>query len=198
MKKACVFCASSQQIPQLYFDHARLLAKELVNAGYEVVYGGGALGLMGALADEVIRLDGRITGIIPRFMVEVEWEHKGVSNLIHVDTMAERKHLLVKEADVVVVLPGSTGTFEELFEVLSNKKLGIYTHPVILVNTLGFFDPFVTLLNNMVAQSFLRELHLSLVTVVNHPHEVVQAIHTAARWGENARALAAIREEKQQ
>jgi len=194
MKRVCVFCASSQQVPQVFFDETIALAQHLVENGYAIQYGGGALGLMGALADEVIRLNGKITGIIPHFMVEVEWEHKGVREMVHVNTMAERKQLLAKDVDAVVALPGGTGTFEELFEVLSNKKLGIFTKPIILVNTNGFFNPFIELMNNMADHRFLRPEHLAMFSAVDSPFEVVQAIEESPSWGHaTAKAMAALR-----
>ena len=194
MKRACVFCASSQQVPKIFFDDAILLAQQLVENKFVVQYGGGAMGLMGALADEVIRQKGHITGIIPHFMVEVEWEHKGVRDMIHVNTMAERKQLLVKNVDAVIALPGGTGTFEELFEVLSNKKLGIFTKPVVLVNTNGFFNPFVDLMTSMAENRFLRDEHLIMFSVVDSPLQVAKAIEESADWGRTAaRSMAALR-----
>lgn len=194
MKRVCVFCASSQQVPQYFFDDTISLAQHLVENGYGIQYGGGAMGLMGALADEVIRLNGRITGIIPHFMVEVEWEHKGVQEMVYVNTMAERKTLLAGNVDAVVALPGGTGTFEELFEVLSNKKLGIFTKPIILVNTNGFFNPFIELMNNMADHRFLRPEHLKMFTTVDSPRQVVQAIEESPSWGHaTAKAMAALR-----
>ncbi len=194
MKRVCVFCASSQQVPQLFFDDTISLAQHLVENGYTIQYGGGAMGLMGALADEVIRLNGKITGIIPHFMVEVEWEHKGVQEMVYVNTMAERKTLLAGNVDAVVALPGGTGTFEELFEVLSNKKLGIFTKPIILVNTNGFFNPFIELMNSMADHRFLRPEHLKMFTTVDSPSQVVQAIEESPSWGHaTAKAMAALR-----
>lgn len=194
MKRACVFCASSQQVPAIFFEHTRELARHLVENGYEVQYGGGSLGLMGALADEVIRLKGKISGIIPHFMAEVEWEHKGVTDMIYVSTMAERKQLLADNVDAVIALPGATGTMEELFEVLSNKKLGLFTKPVIIVNTNGFYDPLVALMENMAENSFFRKEHLNLYSVVNSPAEVVKTIEESPQWLEQkAKELAALR-----
>lgn len=194
MKRVCVFCASSQQVPHFFFDDTTALARHLVEHGYAIQYGGGAMGLMGALADEVIRLNGKITGIIPHFMVEVEWEHKGVREMVHVETMAERKHLLVQNVDAVIALPGGTGTFEELFEVLSNKKLGIYSKPVILVNTNGFFNPFIELMKTMADHHFLRPEHLMMFTTVNSPAHVVNAIYSSPAWDHaDAKAMAALR-----
>ena len=151
-----------------------------------------AVGLMGAISDSMLAHGGVVTGVIPRFMVEVEWEHKGVKDMIHVDTMAERKDLLVKNVDAVITLPGSTGTMEELFEVLSNKKLGLFTKPVILLNTNGFFNPLVEMLNKMINENFMRNEHGQLWTIVDHPEEVMDAIVKNAMWNENPLKIAAV------
>lgn len=188
MKTVCVFCASSQQIPQHFFDDTKVLARHLVENGYAIRYGGGGMGLMGTLADEVIRLKGKISGVIPRFMAEIEWEHKAVDEMVYTTTMAERKQLLVEGVDAVVTLPGGTGTMEELFEVLSNKKLGLFTAPVIIVNSNGFYDPLINLLESMASNNFLRDEHLKMYTVVNSPAEVCNAIRFSASW-EKAHAV---------
>lgn len=193
-KRVCVFCASSQQVPAIYFDHTKELARHLAENSYEIQYGGGALGLMGALADEALRLGANVTGIIPHFMEEIEWGHKGLDKMIFVDTMAQRKQLMVEDVDAVIALPGGTGTFEELFEVLSNKKLGIITTPVILLNTAGFFNPLITLFHSMVENHFLRIEHLGMFTVVESPLQVCKAIETVAQWKKaDAMEMAAIR-----
>ncbi len=182
MKTVSVFCGSSQKVPRAFFDDATMLARHLVENGYAIRYGGGSMGLMGALADETIRMGGKINGVIPHFMAEVEWEHKGVADMTYVDTMAERKQLLVREVAAVVALPGGTGTMEELFEVLSNKKLGLFAEPVILINTNGFYNPLIQMMQAMADNNFFRQEHLSMLTVVQSPAEVVSAINGASSW----------------
>ena len=146
MNEVCVYCASSTRIDDKYIKVAEELAEELVNAGYGVVYGGGEVGLMGALANKVLALKGEIKGVIPNFMIEVEWAHKGVERMITVDTMSERKSKLIDGVFAVIALPGSTGTLDELIDVLSLKKLGLFTKPVIIVNSFGFYDSLFILL----------------------------------------------------
>ena len=109
MKTVCVFCASSPQVDPSYLAQASLLGELLAKINCKIQYGGGGVGLMGALADAALIHGGRVTGIIPHFMVALEWQHKGVKDMVHVETMAERKHLLVKDVDAVIVLPGGTG-----------------------------------------------------------------------------------------
>lgn len=190
MKRACIFCASSTQTDKVYRDAAAQLGEVLVNSAWAINYGGGAVGLMGAIADSMLALGGDVKGIIPRFMVEVEWEHRGVSDMVHVDTMAQRKMLLVKDVDAVIALPGSVGTMEELFEVLSNKKLGLFDKPVILLNTNGFFDPLIQMLHKMIDERFMRPQHGELWVAVDHPKDVIEAIEANKIWNNNALNIA--------
>ncbi len=193
MKKITVFCASSPKIRNEYKEEARSLAEKLVSDDYEIVYGGGATGLMGAVADRAIELNGKVTGVIPHFMVEVEWEHKGVSKMIHVADMAERKKLLIKDTSAVIVLPGGTGTIEELFEVLSLKKLGQFHQPIILVNTCGFFDPLIQLMGIMVKENFMRPEHDEMYHVVDKASDVIEALKWIPEWSKDAIKFAAVK-----
>ncbi len=192
MNNITVFCASSPKVSSHYFDAAREVASQLIEAGYGIIYGGGGVGLMGALADEALRLGGAVTGIIPRFMVEVEWAHKGVPNMIYVETMHERKALMVKKSHGVLALPGGTGTLEELFEVLSLKKLGQYPYPIILLNTGGFYNPLLDMMQKMIDEKFMRDCHHEMWSVVDHPSQIVSAIQQARLWGADAIQFAAV------
>ena len=192
MKSIAVFCASSPQVPEIYFEAARDVSIELIEAGYGIIYGGGAIGLMGALADEALKLKGQITGIIPRFMVDVEWQHKDVEDMIHVETMHKRKELMVQRSSGILALPGGTGTLEELFEVMSLKKLGQYPHPIVVLNTGGFYDGLMELTRKMVDEKFMRPVHNEMWTVVERPEEVVPAIRKGKPWDSDAIRLAAL------
>ena len=192
MNEVCVYCASSTSIDDKYIKVAEELAEELVNAGYGVVYGGGEVGLMGALANRVLNLKGDIKGVIPHFMVEVEWAHKGVEKMITVDTMSERKSKLIEGVSAVIALPGSTGTLDELIDVLSLKKLGLFTKPVIIVNSFGFYDSLFTLFNKMIDEKFMRPEHAQLWTEVSDTRDVINAIRTAPKWDKSAIDIAAV------
>ncbi|MCU4162449.1 TIGR00730 family Rossman fold protein [Carboxylicivirga caseinilyticus] len=192
MGDICVFCASSAKVDQTYLDEAVLLGEILVENGFGLKYGGGAVGSMGAVANKVLELNGRVTGVIPHFMVQVEWEHKGVKNMIHVNTMAERKELLIKDVEAIVVLPGGTGTMEELFEVLSLKKLGQFTQPIILVNTNNYFDALVDFLHKMIDEKFMRPEHGELWHVVNSVKEIPDALKSIPDWDKDAIRFAAV------
>ena len=174
MKRVCVFCSSSPKIPQVYFDAAKELANSLVKANYGLVYGGGSVGLMGCLADEFIKLNGEVIGVIPDFMVEVEWQHQGVKDMRKTKTMSERKKMMVDLSDAVIALPGSTGTLDELFEVMSDKKLGLLHKPLILLNTNHFYDHLIAQLQIMVDESFMRQTHMDRMFVANTPQEAVE------------------------
>jgi len=190
--RVCVFCASSTKVDEAYINDANKLGEILSENDITMNYGGGAVGLMGAIANTMLKNNGKITGVIPKFMVEVEWEHKGVSDMIHVETMAERKRLLVENVDAVIALPGSTGTLEELFEVLSNKKLGLFTKPVILLNTKGFFNPLIEMLHKIIDENFMRKEHKELWTVIDKPEEVISAIENSNSWSLDAFKFAAV------
>jgi uncharacterized protein (TIGR00730 family) len=192
MKDVCVYCASSTRIPEKYYNVARNLSKVLIENGYGIVYGGGEVGLMGTLANQALYLNGRITGVIPRFMVEVEWAHPGVDNMIIVNTMAERKERLIKGVEAVVALPGSTGTLEELIEVVSMKKLGLFTKPIIIVNAFGFYDDLLRLFDRMVEEQFMRPEHGEIYSVVSDVNDVAEAIRVAPGWHEDAIKMAAL------
>lgn len=171
MKSVCYFCASSPKIPQVYFDEAKALTQSLVNAGYGVVYGGGSQGLMGIVADTALALGAPVTGIIPKFMVDVEWQHKGVKDMRLTSTMAERKRLLIDLSDAIVILPGSTGTMDELFDAMADKKLGLLWKPIVILNTNHFYDHLRSQLERMVEENFMSAKHLRTVFFASSPSE---------------------------
>ncbi|HJX71147.1 MAG TPA: TIGR00730 family Rossman fold protein [Bacteroidales bacterium] len=186
LKRITVFCASSRMIDSKYFKAARQLAEVLTKNNITAVYGGGAVGLMGALADYMLENGGNIIGVIPQFMLKVEWGHPEVKKMMVTKDMHERKQLLIKDADAVVALPGGSGTLEELLEVISLKRLGKFLKPIIIINTAGFYDPLVVLLNKMVEENFMRPDHLKMWKVINHPSELIAAIRRSETWDEDA------------
>ncbi len=189
----CVYCASSQRCDAVYHEAARRLGGVLAERGFTIVYGGGGLGSMGALADGALAAGGKIIGVIPRFMMELEWGHPQLTELRVVEDMRIRKHTMLTESHGVVALPGGSGTLEELFEAITLKRLGLYVHPIVLVNTRRFFDPLIQLLRNAVAEQFMNEQHLDMWQVVDTPDEVPAAIDAAPSWSAAARDFAAVR-----
>src|SRR5437660_9144198 len=146
MKRICVYCASSEQVAEQYLDAAHELGRILAGAGVTVVYGGGRLGLMGRLAEGSLAAEGKIIGVIPRFMQQLEWGHSGLTELHLVEDMRERKHRMLLDSDAVIALPGGCGTLEELLEAITLKRLGLYFNPIIIFNVAGFFDPLILIL----------------------------------------------------
>lgn len=191
-KQLCVFCASSAKVHQDYFEATIRFANAAVDGGYSILYGGGALGLMGALADTAISKHGKVTGIIPDFMRSVEWDHKGISELIVVNDMRERKKLLIEHADAIVVLPGGSGTIEELFEAISLKKLGMITIPIVILNQNGFYDSLEQLMEKMISERFMRAEHRNIWTFVKTPEEIIPAVENAQPWSKDAIHFAAV------
>jgi uncharacterized protein (TIGR00730 family) len=187
--RICVYCASSAKIDEAYFDAAERLARALVAAGTEVVYGGGSSGLMGRLADTVLNLGGRIKGIMPRFMNDVEWAHRRVTDFELTDTMHERKAKFLEGVDGLVALPGGTGTLEELLEAITLKRLGQFAKPIVIVNTRGFYDPLRELLERCVRERFMHDKHLELWTFVDQPEQVLPAMAGAPSWPGDALAI---------
>lgn len=192
MQTICVYCASSTQIDPRFFDAANRLGKILAAAGVSVVFGGGATGLMGELADSVLAANGKISGIIPQFMCDENWHHSELSELIVVATMHERKEKMARMADAVIALPGGCGTLEELLEVITWKQLGIFTKPIVIVNIDGYYDSLIDMLHRAIDEKFMRDIHKNMWEVVETPEEVLEAIKKSVSWNENARSLAAI------
>ncbi len=179
MRKACVFCASSTKVPQYYLDEATALGERLVAEGWGMVYGGGSVGLMGAVADAMLAKGGEVVGVIPHFMKEVEWDHKGVADMRLTDTMSERKQMMISLSDAIIVLPGSTGTLDELFEAVSDKKLGLLSQPIVLLNSDGFYDHTVAQLKLMVDKQFMTQKHMDVLSEAKSIDEVIQIINAA-------------------
>ncbi len=156
MKSVAVYCGSSSGNQEIYTRQAREMGRELARRDLTLVYGGGCVGLMGTIANAVLAEGGRVIGVIPGFLADKELAHKGCTELHIVDTMHQRKLLMADLAGGFVAMPGGFGTLEELFEVLTWGQLGLHGKPVGLLNTQGFYDTLLALLNHMSAEAFLR------------------------------------------
>jgi uncharacterized protein (TIGR00730 family) len=185
-RRVLVFCASSRSCDPAFHDAAATLGRALVRAGDSILYGGGSVGSMGALADAALDEGGEVIGIQPRFMRELEWTHPGLSDLVLVDDMQERKREMLRMADAIVTLPGGSGTFEELFDALTAKRLGLFSKPIVIVNQGGFFEPLFALLRRSVDERFMHEVHLDMWSAVEHVDEVLPAIHGSPDWPDHA------------
>ncbi len=192
IKKVCVFCASSRQAEPIYRDVARELGLLLAKQSMTVIYGGGAVGSMGALADGALAAGGQVIGVMPQFMVDLEWAHPGLTELIIVENMRERKRQMLESADAVIALPGGSGTLEELFEAITMKRLGLFLGPIVLINTLGFYNHLSQLMQHAVNEKFMDPRHLSMWTIVDEVSEVMDAFQNSVKWSQSARKFAAI------
>ncbi len=192
--KVTIYCASSAQIHQKYFYATELLATTLAANKIKVVFGGGAEGLMGHLANTVVEQGGEIQGIMPHFMKEIEWAHPKVMDFIFTDTMSERKTLLYRDTDAIIALPGGTGTLEELFEVITLKRLGEFTKPIVILNTDNYYGPLQEMLERCVDEKFMNPQHLDMWSFVDHPSEVLPAIENMPDWSADALNYATLKQ----
>jgi uncharacterized protein (TIGR00730 family) len=192
LEKVAVFCASSTQCADAYFEAADRLGDALARGGVGIVYGGGSVGLMGRLADAAMAGGGAVIGIIPAFMRDLEWGHAGITELRVVSDMDERERQMIDEADALVALPGGCGTLQELLVAITWKRLALHRKPIVIVNTDGFFDPLLQMLDRCVDARFMHEKHRTMWTVVSDPADVLPAIHAAPDWSEDALTFASI------
>ena len=188
----CIFAASSSRIDGVYANAASELGTLLAEAGMNILYGGGGIGLMGNLADAALEKGGTITGVIPAFMKAEGWGHERITEMIVTSDMGERKKWLLDRADAVVALPGGIGTLEELTEAITLKQLGLYKGPVIILNTSGFYKLFIEFLEQMISGHFLRLEHKDIWEVVNTPAEVLKALRDYKGWLDDPRKIARI------
>ena len=191
-RAVCVYCASSRIAHPDYRAAARRLGEVLAGQGIGIVYGGGAVGSMGALADGALSAGGRVIGILPRFMADLEWGHRGLSDLQLVEDLRTRKHMMLTLSQAAIALPGGSGTLEELLEAITLKRLGLYLNPIVLVNTRGFFTPLLEVLARAVEERFMDPRHLMMWQVVDTPEEVPAALTAAPGWSADARSFAAV------
>ena len=178
----CVFGASSNNIDAAYMTAARELGALLAARGWVCVNGGGALGLMRAVTDGCLDHGGQAVGVIPQFMVDNGWCYDRLTQVMVTTDMHERKQLMHRITQAIVVLPGGCGTLEELLEALTWRQLGLIAKPIVLLNTQGYFDPLVAMLTRSVEQGFMKPAHTVLWTVAATPIQAVEAIER--EWAE--------------
>ena len=179
MKSIAVYCGASFGADPKYADAARALAQVLVAHNIGLVYGGGNVGLMGVIADAVLRLGGEATGVIPRALVEREVGHTGLTRMFVVKDMHERKAMMADLADGFIAMPGGLGTLEELFEMLTWAQLGIHAKPVGVLNVGGFYDGLVGFLGHLQGEGFVRPEHTGLMLVESAPEALVRRLQSA-------------------
>ncbi len=163
MTSVCVFCGSSAGELPAYTHAARAMGTAIGDRGYELVYGGGNVGLMGVVADAVLARGGKVTGVIPEALMAREIGHTGLTDLRVVSSMHERKAMMASLADVFIAMPGGFGTFEEFFEVVTWTQLGLHAKPAGLLNVEGFYDPLISFLDRAAEAGFIKLPHRAMV-----------------------------------
>ncbi len=176
MSRLCVFCGSKVGNRGIYADSARRLGELMVARGLGLVFGGGHIGLMGILADAVLKAEGEAIGVIPQDMIDKELAHSGLTHLHVVTTMHQRKALMADLADGFAALPGGFGTGDELFEILTWAQLGYHAKPIGLLNVGGFFDPLLAWLDLAVGQGFVKPKHRRLLVEAKNPEVLLDRI----------------------
>jgi uncharacterized protein (TIGR00730 family) len=184
LRSLCVFCGSSSGSNPVYTDAAIAFGTAMADTGVELVYGGGRVGLMGTIADTVIARGGKATGIIPKFLVDREVAHTGLTDLIIVKSMHERKALMAEMSDGFVAMPGGFGTFEEFIEIGTWSLLGFHAKPCALLNVAGYYDKLLDMFANACTEGFLAERHMDMVLVDPDPNSLLSRLlayeHTTA------------------
>ncbi|NDY95879.1 TIGR00730 family Rossman fold protein [Wenzhouxiangella sp. C33] len=192
IQRVTVYAASSQALCADYINAASRLGRSLGNAGLTIIYGGGGHGLMGAMAEGALSVGAEVHGIIPEFLTRVEAGHQALTSLEIVDDMRTRKARMLERSDAVVALPGGCGTFEELFEAMTLKRLGQFLGPIVLVNTGGYYDRLLAFLQQSVDERFMNQAHLQMWQSVEEPEQVLDALGEAPAWSTNAISGAAV------
>lgn len=183
IRSICVYCGSQPGRDKSYIDAGRILGKSIADNHLRLVYGGGTKGIMGAVASGVLSHGGRVTGIIPEFLMDMEATRHSLgqlSELIVTPDMHDRKHKMFERADAFVTLPGGIGTLEEIVEIMTWAQLGRHRKPIVLVNINGFWDPLMTLIEHMAEAGFIHTAHLVQPLVIDAAEEVVPAL--LAHW----------------
>ena len=192
IKRICVYCASSTQISEEYFKAAKEVGRLIAQNGMELVNGAGNMGLMAASADGCMEAGGKAIGIIPTFMIRENWCHQGMTEIIETTDMHVRQEMMAEMSDAALVLPGGCGTFAELMELITWKQLGIYLKPIVILNTNGYFNPILEMLQKAADQNFMRQQHTGIWRVANTPAEAIEFIQNTPLWDTAVRRFAAL------
>lgn len=182
IRSVCVYCGSSSGRSSIYVEAGQALGRGIAKAGLRLVYGGGAKGVMGAVADGAMRAGGKITGIIPRFLVNREANGPALARLdelVVTDNMHQRKHAMFEKSDAFVALPGGIGTVEEIIEIMTWAQLGHHRKPIVFGNIAGFWNPMLALIDHMTEEGFIHTAHLVRPLVVDKAEAIVPAILAA-------------------
>jgi len=179
IKSLCVYCGSSIQVDDDFKDAARAMGKIMADNGVRLVYGGGKAGLMGIIADSVMKNGGEVTGIIPSHIADREIQHMGLTELHVVESMHVRKQMMVDHSDAFLVLPGGIGTLDETCEIITWRQLGIHDKPIIICNLKDYWTSFLSMVDHIVNQGFMREDDKKTFSIVDSIEDVLQALQDA-------------------
>ncbi len=174
MKKITVYCGSNKGKNPVYTEAAQALANEMIKRDMSLVYGAGNVGLMGVLADAMLKAGKNVYGIIPQKLVDIEVAHQGCTELTVVETMRDRKWLMAERGDGFIAMPGGIGTFEELFEIMTLNQLAYIRKPLALYNVNGYYDSLLKFLKHAVREGFLHQAQLDLLVVEDNPTEILE------------------------
>ncbi|MGB1547934.1 MAG: TIGR00730 family Rossman fold protein [Alphaproteobacteria bacterium] len=180
VRAICVYCGSSGRVDPIYLETAREVGRLLAEQGIRLVFGGGGIGLMGAVADATLEGDGEVIGVMPKFLEDIEVAHQRITELIVVDSMHARKQKMFDLADAFLVLPGGYGTLDEMVEMITWKQLRQHDKPILIVNTAGYWDPFAKLVDSIIQHKFARSGDRDLYTMVSSVKEILPALAAAA------------------
>ncbi len=175
-KMVCVYCGSSDRIDRIYHDAAESMGIAIADRGYSIVYGGGGTGLMGSVADAALSHGAAVIGVIPEAFNTSALNHSNLTELRVVKSMHERKALMADMADAFIALPGGFGTFDELFEILTWAQVGIHRHPIGILNTEGYYDPFLTLIKHAQEEGFIYNEHRDLLVHDQDPTNLLDRL----------------------
>lgn len=192
MNSVCVYCASSTQIDDKYFQTAEQLGALIAQNGLRLITGAGNLGLMNTIEEAALAAGGKVTGVIPTFMVREGWHHTGLTELIETPSMHERKQTMANLSDGVIALPGGCGTMEELLEIITWKQLGLYLNPIVVLNVDGYYNSLLAQLSKAVEENFMRDIHADIWTVATTPEEAIEQLLNTPKWNKDIRKFAAI------
>jgi uncharacterized protein (TIGR00730 family) len=195
IRSVCVYCGSSPGRDEVYMKAGHTLGRSIAQSGLRLIYGGGTKGIMGAVSDGALRAGGKVTGIIPRFLLSKEATEAALGrldDLIVTENMHERKHIMFEKSDAFVALPGGIGTVEEIVEVMTWAQLGRHRKPIVFANVKHFWDPMLALIEHMRAEGFVHTAHLVNPLVVEKPEAIVPAIMVAASSIETPEGVASV------
>ena len=188
-KSAAVFCGASNNVSETHLEAGKQLGEEFAKHGIRLIYGGGGCGVMGAIANAVMDNNGKVTGVFPETLKDMEQANNNISESIFVDTMHERKELMYKRSNAIIILPGGFGTMDEMFEIICWKQLKLHNKPIIIFNNNGYWNHLIALMDNMIAKGFAKKEVHGFYEVVDDIPSLMEALEVSDYSDERAGLL---------